>query len=190
MAQAELLRCRWLWWWSPAAAGIARGLSSLTFLNWQKQQCSYKVKANTKMRSKAKQKIHVLSVIVFEGHLSQSEDFRADISGDREHRKGLGTGWGVTAKLLSGKLLGAFICQLQVSVPCSVLWGSREPTEREGSSNQRPSLVLHWESVVPDLITAGNTLLKEMRNAKPPGFIWWFVAFSHGVCIVSLCWRT
>lgn len=66
-------------------------------------------------------------------------------------------------------LFNGLMFQLQVSVPCYCgAWGSREPTEREGSSNQSPSLVLNWESAVPDLITAGNTLLKDLRNAKSP----------------------
>lgn len=51
---------------------------------------------------------------------------------------------------------------------CALLQSSlgEQRSPREGREQQRPSLVLNWESVAPDLITAGNTLLKEVRNAK------------------------
>lgn len=70
----------------------------------------------------------------------EPEDFRADISGDSQHRKGLGTGCGVTAKLLLGKLLGALICLVGSCASCRCLcpavFPGEQRTPREGREQQ------------------------------------------------------
>lgn len=72
---------------------------------------------------------------------------------------------------------------------CSVLWGAENPQRGKGAAVR--DLPWCWTENPHSQIQQQWAIhcWERWQMQKIPGFIWWFVAFSHGVCIAGLCWR-